>query len=116
MVFTHRKTTFDYDAKISRIIDGDSLELIIDEGFKHSWKVSCRMKNINAFELTSSDPAERARAQEAKAFLANRLPVGSLVYIISRNLDKYGRPEIDLWFEDVNINSLMVEKGHAAEY
>ncbi len=112
----YEKKLWDYNAEVNRVIDGDSVELIIDEGFRHSWRVSCRMKHINADELRSTDPLTRAMAQKARDYLIKRLPKGTSVYIISRNLDKYGRPEIDLFLNDTNINQEMLDKGLAVPF
>jgi micrococcal nuclease len=105
-----------YNAEIIRVIDGDTIELLIDEGFKHSWKVSCRLAHINAPELRSSDAGIAAKAQVSKDYLANRLPVGSEVYIISEKLDKYGRPIAEIYFNGVNINDEMLKRGLAVPF
>jgi endonuclease YncB( thermonuclease family) len=106
-----------YFASVSRVIDGDTAELIIDEGFKHSWKVTCRFAGINTPELTSADLTEKAKAVEARDYLAARLPVGKQVYIISEKLDKYGRPITTVFdLDGTNINDEMLQKGYAKKY
>jgi endonuclease YncB( thermonuclease family) len=110
-------TLYRYMATVNRVIDGDTAELIIDEGFKHSWKVSCRFAGINAPELTSDDPATREKAAASRNYLALRLPIGKQVYIKSEKLDKYGRPIVTVYdLSGVNINDELLEKGFAIKY
>jgi endonuclease YncB( thermonuclease family) len=75
-----------YYATLVKVVDGDTLTLNIDCGFKHSWKVNTRLAHINTPELRSSDPVLKVKAQEAKTYLQERLPVGSVLSIISKNL------------------------------
>jgi endonuclease YncB( thermonuclease family) len=104
------ETPFCYHAENLRCIDGDTLELLIDCGFKHSWKVSCRLAHINAPEL--STPA----GQTAKAYLIGRIPVGTKLYIISKSLDKYGRPIAEVYLNGASINEEMISKGYAVKF
>lgn len=105
-----------YMATVVKVIDGDSIVLNIDEGFRHFWRVSCRLSHIDAPELRSQDEELKIKAKEATEYLKNRLPIGSMVYIISKNLDKYGRPEAEMFYEGVSINQEMIDKGLAVAY
>jgi endonuclease YncB( thermonuclease family) len=61
------------------------------------------LRGINAPEINSKDPVERARAVEAKAFLDGWLTGKKLVIRTHKDAnDKYGR--------------LMVDRGLAVEY
>jgi micrococcal nuclease len=87
-----------YRATVTRILDGDTVELVIDLGFTVQWKSTCRLYGVNTPELTSKDPLIRAKALEAKQYLIDKLPLGGQVYIKSRELDKYGRPLADVYY------------------
>jgi micrococcal nuclease len=107
---------YTYKATVVRVIDGDSVELIIDLGFTVQWKSICRLYGINTPELRSKNANEKARAIAAKEFTKANLNEGSIVIIKSEKLDKYGRPLVDIYCgEDYNIhlNVLLVEKGLA---
>jgi micrococcal nuclease len=107
---------FTYKATVVRVLDGDSVELIIDLGFTVQWKSICRLYGINTPELRSKNANEKARAIAAKEFTKANLNEGSIVIIKSEELDKYGRPLVNIYCgEDYNIhlNVLLVEKGLA---
>lgn len=107
---------YTYNAKVIRVIDGDTVELDIDLGFTIHWKSSCRLYGVNTPELKSSDKDERLKALEAKNFLIQELPVGSDVTINSKKLDKYGRPLVEVINNHININQELLVLGLAKEY
>jgi micrococcal nuclease len=106
-----------YRATVLRILDGDTVELVIDLGFTVQWKSTCRLYGINTPELTSKDPLIRAKALEAKQYLIDNLPPGGKVYIKSRELDKYGRPLADLYYaaEFKHINKELLDLALAVK-
>ena len=82
-----------YKARVSRVVDGDTVMLDIDLGFDHmisaaDWggnpRLACRVFGINAPEkITKAGKA-------AKAFAEGLMPVGSKVTVLSHGWDKYG--------------------------
>jgi micrococcal nuclease len=104
------ETPYHYYATALRIIDGDSISILLDEGFNRTWKVSCRLAHINAPELSTQ------AGQTAKAYLVGRIPVGTKLYIISKSLDKYGRPIAEVYLNGVSINDEMILKGYAVKF
>ena len=107
---------YTYNAKVIRVIDGDTVVLDIDLGFTIHWKSSCRLYGINTPELNSRDKDEKLKALEAKNFLIQELPVGSDVVINSKKLDKYGRPLVEIMNNNININQELLVLGLAQEY
>ena len=107
---------YTYNAKVIRVIDGDTVELDIDLGFTIHWKSSCRLYGVNTPELKSSDKDERLKALEAKNFLIQELPVGSDVTINSKKLDKYGRPLVEVINNHINIYQMNINQILAKEY
>jgi len=101
---------FVYSATVERIVDGDTVELMLDLGFKVFWKSTCRFARINAPEKNTPEGVT------AKAFLVSQLPVGTEVIIRSTKLDKYGRGLIEIWKSDVNLNDLMLYSKNAVPY
>lgn len=88
---------YTYKAIVVRVLDGDTAELIIDLGFTVKWKSTCRFYGINTAELNSKDENERILANAAKDFTKQYLNEGSVVLIKSKQLDKYGRPLVDIY-------------------
>lgn len=107
---------YTYNAKVVRVVDGDTVVLDIDLGFTIHWKSSCRLYGINTPELNSRDKDEKLKALEAKNFLIQELPVGSDVVINSKKLDKYGRPLVEIMNNNININQELLVLGLAQEY
>ena len=113
------KDLYTYEAIVLRTVDGDTAELNIDLGFTIFWKSTCRFYGINTPELKSKDAAEREKAKEAKAQTELHLPVGSKIKVVSRELDKYGRPLVDVFCGDdqsLHLNKWLVENGYAKVY
>lgn len=108
---------YNYKATVLRVVDGDTVELVIDLGFTVQWKSTCRLFGINTPELISKDAALRLKALEAKQYVIDRLPVGTTVYITSRQLDKYGRPLADIYYsaEMKHLNQELLDTGLAVK-
>lgn len=108
---------YNYEAKILRIVDGDTVNLEMDLGMKIYFKTNCRLSKINAPELSSTDPETRLKAQASKTYLSTLLPINSIVYLKSTGLDKYGRSLAEIITkEGLSVNDEMVRSGHAVIY
>lgn len=107
---------YNYKATVERVVDGDTVVLNIDLGFTVHWKSSCRLWGINTPELNSKDQEARIKALEAKQYLIDKLPAGSKLLINSKELDKYGRPLVEIFINDVNINNEIINKGLGVKY
>ena len=107
---------YTYKATVLRWIDGDSVWLEVDLGF--------RMKTINDFRLYGVDTPERGQPNysEAKAFVEKLAPAGTEVLIKTyKNPDKYGR-----WLVEVtplgdfgsipNVGNQLINAGLAKPY
>ena len=110
---------YTYTATIHRVLDGDTAEMTIDLGFSIGWRISCRLYGINAPELHAKDADTRIKALEAKKAVQEHLGVGQKVKIISKELDKYGRPLVDVYCGenmDLHLNQWLVDNGLAVTY
>lgn len=107
---------YTYNATVLKVIDGDTLQLNIDLGFRVGFKANCRLNGLNTSELNSKNEEERLDAIRSKAFLESTAPAGSSVKIVSASLDKYGRPLIELLVGRNNINQQMISEGYAKPY
>ena len=110
---------YTYKAVVNRVVDGDTCELSIVLGFTVSWKSTCRFYGINTAELRSKDSAEKAKAYAARDRVLTLVPPGSTILIKSRDLDKYGRPLVDIYTGEnfsIHLNQLLVDEGLAKTY
>lgn len=110
---------YTYKATVNRVIDGDTVELTIDLGFTVKWKSTCRLYGINAPELKSRDVVVREKAKDARIYVSKQLISGLEVMIVSRELDKYGRPLVDIYYGkdfSQHINQELIDKQLAVTY
>jgi endonuclease YncB( thermonuclease family) len=83
---------WEYNVKVIRVIDADTLHVQADLGFSCFAEVSIRLDRIDAWEITE------ARGMVARTYVANLLTAAHAVRIVSRHQDKYGR-----WLAEVNV-------------
>jgi micrococcal nuclease len=107
---------YTYTAMVVKVVDGDTLQLMIDLGFRMTYRANCRLNGLNTMELNSNVGDERLEAIRSKEFLEDNCPTGSFIKIISKKLDKYGRPLVDIYNGDIHLNELMIKEGYAKPY
>lgn len=97
-------------ATVVRVVDGDSVELLAELGWRVIIGVSARLSGINAQEHNL--PGGR----EATAHLAGLIPPGTKVTLDSLGIDKYGgRTDSRLTRTDgVDVALQMVADGYAS--
>ncbi len=107
---------YEYRARITRVIDGDTVEAEIDLGFHVAISVTLRLAGINAPEIRG---AERPRGLAATRYLESLLDdlAGDTRELTVRTqkdvTEKYGRYLADLIAGEVNLNHALVAAGHA---
>ena len=57
---------YKYNAKLDRVVDGDTVDALVDLGFDTWKKVRIRMHGINAPESRTRDLEEKARGLASK--------------------------------------------------
>lgn len=113
------KDLYTYKALVEKTVDGDTLKITVDLGFTVYWKSSCRLYGVNTPELKSKDPAVKDRAKEAKYYVEVCLPKGTEILIHSRELDKYGRPLVDVYYGEGfarHLNQELLDKKYAVPF
>ena len=107
----------EYTGKVLRVIDGDTVDCIIDLGFDISIRKRCRLHGIDTPEVRSKDPDQRALGVECKLKLESLLESNkNRVDIIYHGDGKFGRPLVELIVGQKNINKVLIEIGLAKEY
>ena len=106
--------TYHYKAKCSRVIDGDTIDCAwIDLGFYMLLKDQrLRLNRINAPESRTKDKEEKKRGLASKKFLHNLLH-NKEILIETQKSDAFGRYLAEVWYNDTNVNDLLVENNHA---
>lgn len=81
---------YTYKAHITAIVDGDTVDAIVDVGFRLTAKLRLRLLGINTPELHSADAGIRKLAQDAKVAVAVAL-LDKDVIIKTQKSDAFGR-------------------------
>tara|TARA_R110000787_G_scaffold149669_1_gene263630 strand:- start:940 stop:1356 length:417 start_codon:yes stop_codon:yes gene_type:complete len=110
---------YEYYCEVTKIIDGDTLDVEIDLGFATKLtKQRIRMLGIDTPESRTRDLEEKSRGLLSKKFLINLCPLGSKIRLRSHGKGKFGRilGEIFTPEGEVSINKQMCDEGYAVEY
>lgn len=110
---------YEYYCEVTKIIDGDTLDVDIDLGFATKLtKQRIRMLGIDTPESRTRDLEEKSRGLLSKQFLVDLCPVGSKIRLRSHGKGKFGRilGEIFTPEGEVSINKQMCDEGYAVEY
>lgn len=103
--------------EVLKIVDGDTVDILIDVGFDMLRKERVRLNRIDTPESSSKDITEKQLGLEAKEYLTNWLKKNKKLRIKTIKDDKYGRILGDIFNETGEcINDLLIEKGYAWSY
>lgn len=104
-----------YTAKIIDVYDGDTVTIAMFLYNQGPFKFSCRCMRYNTAEIRTSDPDEKDKAIKARDYLRGRV-LDKIVKIESMGMDKYGRPLIEIFLDNININDEMLKQGLGKPY
>ncbi|MHA1940739.1 MAG: thermonuclease family protein [Candidatus Hodarchaeales archaeon] len=111
---------YEYRAKLIRVIDGDTIDAMVDLGFDVWSKKRIRLYGINTPEVRTRDLEEKKAGIHAKERLQELLDgVNGSFILVSRGVGKYGRCLGELLigeFGEIHINNLLLSEGLAEEY
>ena len=114
-----------YRAKLDRVVDGDTIDAMIDLGFDTWVKRRIRFKGVDTWESRTRDLEEKKRGLAAKARTKELLTKVSnkpkLFRLKSYGTGKYGRVLGEIFIADKEgtqmcVNELLVTEGHAYKY
>ena len=111
---------YTYTITLDRVIDGDTVDAMIDLGFDVHIKKRIRFMGINTPESRTRDLEEKVRGLAAKDRVKELLEECNCITLQSHGSGKYGRCLGELFIElndeTVNLNQLLISEGHAVEY
>jgi len=114
-----------YRAKLDRVVDGDTVDALIDVGFDIWFKKRIRFMGLDAWESRTRDLEEKKKGLAAKARVIELLEETSskpgYFRLKSHGVGKYGRVLGELFIQDKDGNSICINEqlkieGHAYEY
>lgn len=109
---------YEYNCKIVRVIDGDSIVVDIDLGFG-LWihGESIRLFGVDCPECRSRDPEEKAAGLAAKDFVKGLLHDGGTYTLTTREKGKFGRYLGVIMLSDkTSVNAALVKERLAVPY
>ena len=114
-----------YKAKLERVVDGDTVDALIDLGFDTWVKKRIRYKGIDTWESRTKDLDEKklgiAAKERNKELLESVSSKPGYFRLKSHGVGKYGRVLGEIFIKDTegieyNINQTLIDEGHAYEY
>jgi len=115
-----------YEAKLLRVVDGDTIDALIDVGFDIWVKKRIRYMGIDTWESRTRNLAEKEKGLHAKARNKQLIEENDSKFLVqSHGLGKYGRllGEVFITSYEGNeeggpfsINQILMQEGHAYIY
>ena len=110
-----------YVREIKSVVDGDTIDVVIDLGFNVLFEQRVRLAGIDTPESRTSDKMEKVLGLESKEYLKKHLKEAKSVVIKTEKMDsseKYGR--ILGWLyvngDTESVNDKMINDGYAWGY
>ena len=117
---------YNYNAKLDRVVDGDTIDAMIDLGFGVHVKKRIRLAGINAPESRTRNKVEKKLGLAAKERLIEMLDGAANCFELeSQELGKFGRVIDKLHIDKIAgkdvitkvcVNDCLVKEGYAVEY
>ena len=112
---------YKYGAKLLRVVDGDTADVMIDLGFDTWVRARLRFKGVDTWEKRTRNLEEKAKGIAASKFTQKYMEMNDGKFVIqSYGKGKYGRILaeifIDIDGEETSLNKLLIENGHAYIY
>jgi len=118
----------EYHAEVLRVVDGDTLDLRIDLGFKIETRIRVRLYGIDTPETfgVKKGSAEWKAGKQASAFASSWIAKGAKFTVRSHDGKKLGKGKYGRWIVEVHrhtnkgpdaisLNTALVAAGHAQE-
>jgi micrococcal nuclease len=107
--------------KVTKVVDGDTIDVDIDLGFDISFSSRVRLAGIDTPESRTTDKAEKALGLEVKKKLTDLIANAKDIVIRTEKMDsseKYGRILGWLYLdgESLSVNEALVAGGYAWGY
>lgn len=100
---------FEYKATIENVVDGDTVDALIDLGFKVYIKQRLRLSGLDTPERGQPGYAE------AKAFVTEKV-LGKVVSIKTEKVSKWGYFLAEITVDGVSLNTQLLSIGLAKTY
>ena len=117
-----KPASFEYNATLIKVLDGDTIDCWIDLGFDLKIKKRVRYMGIDTWESRTRDLEEKKKGLAAKARNKELLESGTFK-LVSHGTGKFGRVLGEVFIEILeparrleSVNQILIDEGHAYEY
>ena len=110
---------YEYKCNVTRVVDGDTIDALIDLGFDIKYSSRVRLYGIDTPESRTRDKDEKVRGKMASAYLKEAVDNGDTVVLrtkLSDSRGKFGRVLASVVVDNVDINEAMIENHLAVAY
>ena len=110
---------YEYSCTVDRVVDGDTIDVILDLGFDILYRSRVRLYGIDTPESRTRNKDEKVRGKMASAYLKKAIDSGKKVVIETKLKDskgKFGRVLGNVMVDGININQLMIVNYLAVAY
>ena len=109
---------YEYRCSIERVVDGDTVDVTIDLGFKIFHKARVRLYGIDTPESRTRDKDEKARGLLAKSYIVDKVESTENIIIRTKKdaKGKFGRILGELIVDNTNLNEAMISKHLGVAY
>lgn len=112
---------FCYSAQLVKVIDGDTIDLMIDLGFNIHNRIRVRLYGVDTPESRTTNTVEKAAGLKAKEFTHDWMEANPNVVIqtLKDKNEKYGRILANIYTDDNKtkcLNEELVSGGWAKAY
>lgn len=113
-------TDFSYRVdKVTKIVDGDTIDVLIDMGFDIKYASRVRLFGIDTPESRTRNKEEKVRGLLSKEYLKNAIKKATKLTIRTHKgseTGKFGRILGEIFADGINLNLKMCEEGYAVQY
>ena len=108
---------YEYSATLIKIVDGDTVDVLIDLGFNTTKKERVRLLGIDTPESATKDLAEKKLGIEAKEYITQWFTKNTPFRLQTTKDDKYGRIlGVFTGLDGKTLNDILVQNGYAWAY
>ena len=109
---------YEYNAKLVRVVDGDTIDALIDLGFDVWVKKRIRLYGIDTPETRTRDLEEKKAGIAAEDRLIELMWENNNEFVlVSHGVGKYGRCLGELFIgSQESVNQMLINEGHAVVY
>ena len=110
---------YEYEAKLVRVVDGDTVDAMIDLGMTVWIKKRIRFYGVDTWESRTRNKEEKKKGLLAKARTKELLSANDGKFRLqSMGIGKYGRVLgiLNVNDHEKSVNQMLIDEGHAYKY